>query len=583
MEENIGFIKKHPKLITHFTAFIIASLYLSLLLITSKDIGFARDEGFYFSAGERYMQWFDMLIDNPTQSMEQRNIDRFWRENHEHPSLMKTLFGLSWKIFNKKLGIMNESTAFRFPGMLFSAILLYFIVLFGTWIGSRWVGISAALFMAFLPRFFYHAHLSCFDVAITTMWFIIMYAFLKSLKSFSWAVAAGILWGLGLETKLNSFFIPPLLIAYYFIVEIRNFKFPRFITSRRKWLQLITLPSLISFPSIPLSFFFMAIFGPILFIGLWPWLWNDTINRISGYLSFHMHHAYYNIEYFGVNYFNPPFPVSFPFVMTAITFPLITLIFACSGIIIRLYNAVKKIIHQFKHKSDSSNEQHEIKGVDFFLLINLFFPIILIALPSTPIFGGTKHWMPAWPFICLYAGFSFCYWINYLKEKLSNIAVIKNILQNKAASFILILASLLFVIAPAVIQTRSSHPFALTHYTALIGESPGAASAGMNRQFWGFTTGSTIAWLNKNAKHNAQVFIHDTNWSSFNMYRRDKRLRSDIRTNGRIQSSDIALVHLEQHFLITEHEIWSYTGSPTPSYLVSHQGVAVLPIYRKVR
>ena len=29
------------------------------------------------------------------------------------------------------------------------------------------------------------------------------------------------------------------------------------------------------------------------------------------------------------------------------------------------------------------------------VILNLVVPILIIALPNTPIFGGTKHWMPA--------------------------------------------------------------------------------------------------------------------------------------------------------------------------------------------
>ena len=39
------------------------------------------------------------------------------------------------------------------------------------------------------------------------------------------------------------------------------------------------------------------------------------------------------------------------------------------------------------------------------LLLGCFLaPIVIIALPSTPIFGGTKHWFTAYPFMVLFAG-----------------------------------------------------------------------------------------------------------------------------------------------------------------------------------
>ncbi|MGF2075737.1 hypothetical protein, partial [Enterococcus casseliflavus] len=38
------------------------------------------------------------------------------------------------------------------------------------------------------------------------------------------------------------------------------------------------------------------------------------------------------------------------------------------------------------------------------LLGCLLAPLVIIALPWTPIFGGTKHWFTAYPFLALFAG-----------------------------------------------------------------------------------------------------------------------------------------------------------------------------------
>ena len=37
----------------------------------------------------------------------------------------------------------------------------------------------------------------------------------------------------------------------------------------------------------------------------------------------------------------------------------------------------------------------------------LLAPLFVIALPSSPIFGGTKHWLTAYPFLALFAGLGF--------------------------------------------------------------------------------------------------------------------------------------------------------------------------------
>ena len=62
----------------------------------------------------------------------------------------------------------------------------------------------------------------------------------------------------------------------------------------------------------------MATLGPLIFFVSWPWIWFDTGARLAAYAAFHLHHVYYNMAYFGVNYFQPPFPASYAFVMTSV-------------------------------------------------------------------------------------------------------------------------------------------------------------------------------------------------------------------------------------------------------------------------
>ncbi len=197
----------------YLVAIVIFCSYVGILLST-MDMGFTRDEGYYFYAAERYYGWFDELETNqangvPEDSFEQENIDRHWGANPEHPVLMKTLFGLSWHAFSQERDLMSPSTAMRFPSAVFAALLLALIYLFAVEaFGSRGGGIFAAVAMGFMPRFFFHSHLACFDVAITTVWFLVIYAYWRAYHSRLWGWLTGIFFGIALITKLNAFFIP---------------------------------------------------------------------------------------------------------------------------------------------------------------------------------------------------------------------------------------------------------------------------------------------------------------------------------------------------------------------------------------
>ena len=90
--------------------------------MTSGDIGFTRDEGYYFKAGRDYFGWFAELWQNLlngkfTQSFSKSAIDRHWSYNHEHPVLVKTMFALSYGLLKEWLGIFStDSEAMRFVG-----------------------------------------------------------------------------------------------------------------------------------------------------------------------------------------------------------------------------------------------------------------------------------------------------------------------------------------------------------------------------------------------------------------------------------------------------------------------------------
>ena len=170
-------------------AFGLGALYVVLLLRTVGDLGYARDEGFYFQAAQSYGRWFDALWHAPKAALAQRAVDAAWATNHEHPALVKSLFALSNLILQGKHHLFAmEGTSYRFAAMVLAGAGVGLVYLFGARAEGRIAGLAAAGLLAFLPRFFFHAHLACFDVPVVTMWVAVLYAFWKSQKSTYWAI-----------------------------------------------------------------------------------------------------------------------------------------------------------------------------------------------------------------------------------------------------------------------------------------------------------------------------------------------------------------------------------------------------------
>ena len=59
------------------------------------------------------------------------------------------------------------------------------------------------------------------------------------------------------------------------------------------------------------------------------------------------------------------------------------------------------------------------------------------------------------------------------------------------------------------------------------------------------------------------------------------RIRSDLRAVGTPQDAQIALVQHELHMNEVDYSIWTAFGSVAPSYIVLHDGVPIVSVYRR--
>ena len=192
-------------------AVLLASGYVALLLATASSIGYARDEGFYFTAARSYGAWFELLAQDATRALSPGIVDRYFGVNHEHPVLMKSLFALSYRLLYEELGwIQHPGTAYRVPGMLMGGMAVALTYAWAARVIGRLPGLVAALSLAFMPRVFFHAHLACFDVPVAAMWLVTTLAYWWAVErgGIGRALVVGVLYGLLLNTKHNAWLLP---------------------------------------------------------------------------------------------------------------------------------------------------------------------------------------------------------------------------------------------------------------------------------------------------------------------------------------------------------------------------------------
>src|SRR3569832_22194 len=123
------------------------------LLSASRTQGYTRDEGTYFVAAENHARYYEEsvkgLLAGRWRTFASRPvIDRWFGYNSEHPPLMKTLFGLSWRFLHRcdcpregglhpiaydqphrTLGLLSQSQAMRLPTHALAGLLVLAVYL----------------------------------------------------------------------------------------------------------------------------------------------------------------------------------------------------------------------------------------------------------------------------------------------------------------------------------------------------------------------------------------------------------------------------------------------------------------------
>jgi hypothetical protein len=585
--------------------FVVVS---AVTLAASHQQGVHRDEAVYMEAGERYISYVERAVrGQAAKPLSAATVDPYFSCgmacNSEHPPLMKLLFGLSWRLFadvdaskqalhpggfarpsgaQKSLALLDESTAFRLPTALFFGLLVALVYLFfldalafrldidtGTPSAAGRVGaLAAALLTAAQPRAFFHAQTAAFDLPAAFFWFACMAAYWRSLGSerpLRATLWLGVLYGLFLATKLQSFFLPFALGAHWLWLRFRYAR----VRARADAGDPIARQAAPPAPPGPWPLLAMVVISPLVFVALWPYLWHSAFAHFKAYWAFHANHVHYNFEYLGVNYNHPPFPWHEPFGMLITTAPVVLLVLAAAG---------GGLLTGDAWRARSGPPLADKRSLRFLLLVCAATPLAPFLTGQAPIFGETKHWLGTMPILALAAGYAVQSLARALEGELD--------LGARRGLRAAVLVGLVVVsAAPAVAETVRSHPYGLSHYNALAGGAPGGADLGMNRQFWGYSVRGLLDWFNHRLPTNSLIYPHDWSESAFNMDLRDHLLREDLRYTARelpgMRCSNVALVIHELHFNKYDYMIWNTYGHAQPSRVLTLDGVPLVSVYER--
>ena len=578
-------------------ALALWGLAFGVLWATESAVGFTRDESVYFHAAEGYARWFQLLARQPAQALTDAAIVRDWDFNHEHPALMKELFGLSHLLFHDTLGWLRPAAAFRLPAFALAALVPALIFLLGSGVSSRPAGLFAALSFLLVPRQYFNAELACFDMPIAALWLLVVYAFWRALEDRHWGVLCGVFFGLALCTKHNALFLPFCLAPF---ALWRTWSTSEGVPAARTALGrvlglfagvavlygllllslgpegfqrkfLLLSPHTLLFVGLAvgslgmlhglhaahpapalalLPLATMVVCGPVAFYVHWPYLWHAPVERTAWYLNFHATHNHYAWFYLGRLLREPPFPLAYVAVKTALTVPTSLFVPMVTGGAVLAARALLSLSARTRALVRPPTEAELLVG------LHAVAALLIISHPQVPHFGGVKHWLPSMPFLGLLAGGAVVRGGRALLERLR-----ARWPRLPEAAVLFPLFSLMML--PALLALGRVFPYGTSAYSELAGGLPGAASLGMQRQFWSSNVTAVLPWINAHAPRGGRVFLHEVNGFSFLDYQRNGMLRADLQPGGPFDS-DVAAYQYHQEFREHEFALWQAYGTRTP-------------------
>jgi hypothetical protein len=517
-------------------AIVLGVLTVVLLSMGHRNVGYVRDEGIYFEASRSYASWVAQLVREPGQALRAEHRDRAFAINHEHPAFMKVAAGLSAKLLSRPtddgqqgvIPLLPEGAAMRLPAQVLAGlgVVLLFVAAFRK--GGLVPALLAAGFFILLPHVWFNAGLHAFDVPVAVAMLAVALAYRRALESRRWAIALGPLLGLAIAVKHNALFLGVLLAIHCYASLLLARRRGTKITGKQ-WL--------------PLPLISMAILAPLVAFALWPWLWSAPIDRFAEYLAFHRQHSWYNMEFLGENYNQPPMPIGYAIVMAFATVPIVLLLLAAIGLVLGVRDDLRHGTH------------------DGLLLALLgLFPIALISLPTTPIFGGTKHFITAYPFLALAAAHA---WTTIWSR-----------IDLGARARMLQPAALALCLGPSLVANVDAHPFGLSQYAPLVGGPRGAAELGFNRGFWGHAALPLLPAL-----EGERVYLHDLADLARRQYVREGRWPRGAEPAPASRASAALLFH-ERHMTSDEVAVWNAMHTTAPRSVLSLDDVPLTSLYR---
>lgn len=363
----------------------------------------------------------------------------------EHYPVGSTLATLAARLFSKDLRLLDYFDGFHALNMFLGAILLLLLYRFIERWTNRFVALLTIALLFLVPRVAYHFLVNVKDFPEMVFFSLALMLFFDGYERGTplRILSSGVVLGLALGTKANALFAP--IIAGLFVLTTR---IPEPWQTRRRW----RVPLLLA----------AGVVAVVVFIGTWPYLWNDTLHRLA------LNLRYIAIRKAGTAPQNAANPLS----MLMLTTPPAVLAAFALGIV-PLYQRVRR---------------RDPLG----LLLLSWIAVILarLVVPAAVNFDGVRHFLEIFPPIAAVAAMGVEWTASKVTQHLSI----------DARPLIAGLIAALFIVPVATTLIRM-HPFEVAYWNVLVGGSEGAVERGIPQSgdYWATSYRLGIDWIDRNA------------------------------------------------------------------------------------
>lgn len=334
------------------------------------------------------------------------------------------------------------------------ALTVFLIGAFTTNCSGRAAGCMAAISLVLMPRLFGHAHLASLESMVNLTWVAAVLSIAgwwngPNVPRVRTIVLTGALFGLALLTKIQAILIPIPVVCW----------------ALWRWRARAIGPLAV-----------WSLAATIVFFAGWPYLWFDSVHHLLEYLGRTTNRVTLYVWYFGQKYQDKEVPWHYPFVIFALTVPVVLHVLG----LFELAASIRK-----KQPPQSAEQRGTVTdnraSADLLLFACMVFPLIIFALPGVAVYDCERLFLPSFALWSIFIGRGWSRLWNLI-TKLSKSATIASL----ACSLLLLETA-----APLVMLS----PCHLCYYNEITSLALGGPDkAGLEIDYWavGLTRGMLV-------------------------------------------------------------------------------------------